>query len=207
MTPLRRRMTEDMILRNLAPGTIRQYVNCVAGCARHFNTSPERLGPEQVRSYLLHLVQEHHVSWSYYCQVRSALQFLYRVTLGMDWVVAEVACPKVPKRLPVILSPDELVRFFKAAHNLKHRVILMTTYAAGLRLSEVCRLQVEDIDSAAHGHPHSSVQGAQGSRRHALPSAPDDPPPVLEDPATQALSLPRMQARPADQSADGREGL
>src|SRR5208337_3512748 len=123
-------------------------VNCVAGCARHFNTSPERLGPEQVRSYLLHLVQEHHVSWSYYCQVRSALQFLYRVTLGMDWVVEEVACPKVPKRLPVILSPDELVRFFKAANNLKHRVILMTTYAAGLRLSEVCRLQVEDIDSA-----------------------------------------------------------
>ncbi len=147
MTPLRRRMTEDMILRNLAPGTIRQYVNCVAGCARHFNTSPERLGPEQVRSYLLHLVQEHHVSWSYYCQVRSALQFLYRVTLGRDWVVEEVACPKVPKRLPVILSPDELVRFFKAANNLKHRVILMTTYAAGLRLSEVCRLQVEDIDS------------------------------------------------------------
>ena len=115
MTPLRRRMTEDMILRNLAPGTIRQYVDCVAGFARYFNTSPERLGPEQVRSYLLHLVQEHHVSWSYYSQVRSALQFLYRVTLGMDWVVEEVACPKVPKRLPVILSPDEVVRFFKAA--------------------------------------------------------------------------------------------
>ena len=140
LTPLRRRMTEDMILRNLAPGTIRQYVNCVAGCARHFNTSPERLGPEEVRSYLLHLVQERHVCWSYYSQVLSALQFLYRVTLGRDWVVAEVACPKVPKRLPVILSPDELVRFFNAAHNLKHRVILMTTYAAGLRLSEVCRL-------------------------------------------------------------------
>jgi len=141
-------MTEDMILRNRAPGTIRQYVNCVAGYARHFNASPEGLGPEQVRSYLLHLVQERHVSWSYYNQARYALQFLYRVTLGMDWVVAEVACPKVPKRLPVILSPDELVRFFKAANNLKHRVILMTTYAAGLRLSEVCRLQVEDIDSA-----------------------------------------------------------
>ena len=186
-------------------GTIRQYVNCVAGLT---GTSTPLRAPraQQVRSYLLHLVQEHHVSWSYYCQVRSALQFLYRVTLGMDWVVEEVACPKVPKRLPVILSPDELVRFFKAANNLKHRVILMTTYAAGLRLSEVCRLQVEDIDSR-RGHPHSSVQGAQGSRRHALPSAPDNPPPVLEDPATQALSLPRMQARPADQSADGREGL
>ena len=100
MTPLRRRMTEDMILRNLAPGTIRQYVNCVAGCARHFNTSPDRLGPEQVRSYLLHLVQERHVSWSYYCQVRSALQFLYRVTLGMDWVVEEVRLPQGAQATP-----------------------------------------------------------------------------------------------------------
>jgi site-specific recombinase XerD len=148
LTPLRRRMTEDMILRNRAPGTIRQYVNCIVGLARYFNVSPERLGPEEVRSYLLHLVQERHVSWSYYSQVRSALQFLYRVTLGMDWVVEKVACPKLPKRLPVILSPDELVQFFKAVSNLKHRAILMTTYAGGLRLAEVCRLQVEDIDSA-----------------------------------------------------------
>ena len=128
MTPLRRRMTEDMILRNFAPGTIRQYIGCVARYARHFNTSPQGLGPEQVRSYLLHLVQERHISWSYYSQVRSALQFLYRVTLGMHWVVEKVACPKMPKRLPVILSPDELVRFFKAVRNLKHRAILMTAY-------------------------------------------------------------------------------
>jgi site-specific recombinase XerD len=76
------------------------------------------------------------------------LLFLYRVTLGKHWVVEKVACPKMPKRLPVILSPDELVRFFKAVSNLKHRAILMTAYAAGLRLVEVCRLQVEDIDSA-----------------------------------------------------------
>ena len=75
------------------------------------------------------------------------MQFLYRVTLGKDWVVEEVACPKLPKRLPVVLSLDELVRFFKAVTNLKHRAILMTAYAAGLRLSEVCRLRVEDIDS------------------------------------------------------------
>jgi len=148
MTPLRRRMTEDMILRNFAPGTIRQYVSCIARYARYFNTSPKDLGPEQVRSYLLYLVQERHISWSYYSQVRSALLFLYRVTLGKHWVVEKVACPKMPKRLPVILSPDELVRFFKAVSNLKHRAILMTAYAAGLRLVEVCRLQVEDIDSA-----------------------------------------------------------
>ena len=116
--------------------------------SRHFNAAPEGLGPEQVRSYLLHLVQERHVSWSYYNRARCPLRFFYRVTLGKDWVVQEVACPKVPKRLPVVLSPDELVRFFKGVNNLKHRAILMTTYAVGLRLSEVSRLQVEDVDSS-----------------------------------------------------------
>jgi integrase/recombinase XerD len=148
MTALRRRMTDDMILRNLAPGAIKQYVDCIARYARYFNRSPENLGPDHVRSYLLHLVQERHVSWSYYNQVRCALQFLYRVTLGKDWVVEQVVCPKVPKRLPVPLSLAETARFLEALRNPKHRVILMTTYAAGLRLSEVCRLQVEDIDSS-----------------------------------------------------------
>jgi len=87
----------------------------VSPISRHFNAAPEGLGPEQVRSYLLHLVQERHVSWSYYYQARCPLRFFYRVTLGKDWVVQEVACPKVPKRLPVVLSPDELVRFFRGS--------------------------------------------------------------------------------------------
>ena len=130
------------------PRTIEAYTECVAEFARHFHASPEDLGPEHVRSYLLHLVQERQVSWSVYNQARYALQFLYRVTLGQDWVVAEVACPKVPKRLPVVLSPDEMARFLDALHNPKHRALLMTAYAAGLRLSEVARLRVEDIDSA-----------------------------------------------------------
>ena len=147
MTPLRRRMIEDLVLRNRAPGTIRQYVECVSTFAQHFNVSPENLGPDHVRSYLLHLVQERHLSWSYYNQTHCALQFLYTVTLGKDWGVEEVVRPKVPKRLPVILSPDELVRFFNAVQDLKHRAILMTAYGAGLGLSEVCRLRVEDIDS------------------------------------------------------------
>jgi site-specific recombinase XerD len=148
MTPLRHRMIDDLILRNRAPRTIQAYTEWVADFAQYFNISPENLGPEQVRSYLLHLVQERHLSWSCYNQARYALQFLYRVTLRKDWIVAEVACPKVPKRLPVVLSPDELVRFFKAVKNLKHRAILVTAYGAGLRLSEVCRLQVDDIDSS-----------------------------------------------------------
>ena len=148
MPPLRRRLIEDLTLRNRAPGTIQQYVNCVAGFARHFHASPQHLGPEDVRSYLLHLVQERRVSWSYCNQVRCALQFLYNITLGKNWVVDQVACSKVPKRLPVPLSFDEMARFLEVLGNLKHRVILMTAYAAGLRLSEVCRLKVEDIDSS-----------------------------------------------------------
>jgi site-specific recombinase XerD len=148
MTPLRRRMTEDLILRNRSPRTIRAYTGYVADFARYFRTSPEHLGPEHVRSYLLHLVQERQASWNVYRQVRQAIQFFYRVTLGRDWVVAQVACPKAPKALPVVLSTDEMARFLGALENPKHRALLMTAYAGGLRLSEVARLRVEDIDAA-----------------------------------------------------------
>ena len=100
MTPLRRRMIEDLILRNLSPKTIRLYIEWVADFARYFHTSPEHLGPEHVRSYLLHLVQERQVSWNVYKQARLALQFLYRVTLGREWVVEKVACPKAAQEAP-----------------------------------------------------------------------------------------------------------
>jgi len=125
----------------------------------------------------------------------------------MDWVLEEVVCPRVPKRLPVVLSPEEMARFLEALDNPKHRAILMTAYAAGLRLSEVAKLRVEDIDSSRMVIRIRQAKGAQGSRRDALPSAPDHPPTVLEDPAAQASSLPWSQARPANQSADGPEGL
>src|SRR5215467_1562663 len=94
MTPLRRRMTEDLILHDRSPKTIRLYINWVADFARHFRASPDRLGPEHVRSYLLHLVQERRASCNVQKQARLALQFLYRVTLGKEWVVEKVACPK-----------------------------------------------------------------------------------------------------------------
>jgi len=148
MTPLRRRMTEDLILHNRSPKTIRLYIHWVADFARHFHASPEQLGPEHVRSYLLHLVQERQASCYVQKQARLALQFLYRVTLGREWVVETVACPKPPKTLPVVLSQDEMARFLDALENPKHRALLMTAYAGGLRLSEVAHLRVEDIDSA-----------------------------------------------------------
>ena len=147
MTPLRRRMIEDMKLRNLAPRTIQVYVERVAAFAKHFSKSPELLGQPEIRSYLVHLVQERHVSWSYYNQTVAALRFLYNVTLGRDDLLKRIACPKQPKKLPVVLSPEEVFRFFQAVPGLKHRALLMTAYAAGLRISEVVALLVDDIDS------------------------------------------------------------
>jgi integrase/recombinase XerD len=137
MTPLRRRMIEDMTLRNFTPQTIQSYVWCVARFARYFNLSPEHLGPEHARTFLLHLVQEKRASLSHYKQTRAALRFLYRVTLGREDVPNAIPPLKQPRTLPVVLSPDEVARFFAAIRNVKHRVILMTAYAGGLRVSEV----------------------------------------------------------------------
>jgi len=135
-----------MRLRNLAPRTIETYVERVAAFARHFAASPEHLGPEHIRSFLLHLVDQQ-ASWSLVNQTRCALRFLYRHTLKRPWVDDGVACSKVPKKLPVVLSLDEVAQLFAAVAKLKHRALLMTAYAAGLRLSEVVALRVEDIDS------------------------------------------------------------
>ena len=147
MTPLRLRMTQDMQLRNFAPGSVEVYVNCVARFASHFAKSPESLGPEHVRAFLLHLIEQRHVSWSYYNLHLQALRFLYNVTLGRPAALEHLVCPRTPKRLPVVLSPDELTRFFAAVGSLKHRASLMTAYAAGLRVAEVATLHVADIDS------------------------------------------------------------
>ena len=147
MTPLRQRMIEDMKLRNYADRTIEVYVQRIAAFAKHFGKSPERLDAADVRAYLLFLIQEKHASWSYYGQAICALRFLYRVTLGKDWVVEGVASPRKGQKLPVVLSPDEVTQFFEGITGLKHRGILMTAYAAGLRISEVVGLKVGDIDS------------------------------------------------------------
>jgi site-specific recombinase XerD len=140
-------MIEDMKLRNLAPRTIQAYVTRVARFARHFGRSPDALGRDEVRSFLIHLVEDKRVCWSIYNQTVAGLRFLYEVTLGREGVMVRIACPKQPKKLPVVLSLEEVARLFAAITGLKHRAILMTAYAAGLRISEVVSLRVDDIDS------------------------------------------------------------
>jgi len=147
MTPLRKRMIEALELRGSSPKTVKLYVDCVVRFARHFNKSPERLGAEDVRQYLLYLVHERKVAWSTYKQALSALRFLYRWVLERGEVVQDIRAPRPERRLPVVLSFAEVHRFFAAITSFKHRTLLMLAYAAGLRVSEAARLQVADIDS------------------------------------------------------------
>src|SRR3954451_23199647 len=147
MIPLRQRMIDDMTLHGLKPKTIRAYVGCIARFAQHFGKSPQVLGTAEIRSYLLHLNRDQHVSSSTYNQALCALKFLYRITLRKGWGLDGLARTRRQTKLPVVLSLDEVTRFFQAITSLRHRAILMTAYAAGLRISEVLALRLDDIDS------------------------------------------------------------
>ena len=147
MTPLRQRMIEDMRVRNLSPNTQRLYIDGVARFARYFGKSPERLGPEDVRTYQVYLIHQKHASSSALQQTVCALRFLYRNTLGKEWALPYIPAPKREKKLPVVLSQEEVSRFFEHLPNLKHRALIMTAYATGMRVSEVVSLRAADIDS------------------------------------------------------------
>jgi site-specific recombinase XerD len=148
MTALRQRMIEDMRLRNLSRHTVDAYVLAVKQFANHFKRSPEQSTSQDVRQYLLYLVQEKHASWSRYNIARCALQFLYQVTLGRDEHFAKLPCARDRRRLPTVLSTDELRRLFEVvAHHPRHKALLMTLYGAGLRISEALDLKPADIHS------------------------------------------------------------
>lgn len=146
LSPLRRRMIEDMTIRNLSPATQRSYISAVSKFSRHFRRSPDRLGLDEVRDFQVHLVAKG-VSWGSLNQVVCALRFFYGVTLGEAAIPERIPYARTPRKLPVVLSADEVVRFLEAVSGLKSRAALTTAYAAGLRASEVAGLLIEDIDS------------------------------------------------------------
>jgi integrase/recombinase XerD len=147
MTPLRQRMIDDLRIRNYSRDTINNYIRLVARFAEHFGRSPERLGPEHIRDYQLHLLANE-TSWGIFNQTVAALRFLYRVTLKRNWPLDRLPYGKKPKQLPCVLSQQEVLQFLGAITYRKHRMALTTAYAAGLRVSEVAALRVQDIDSA-----------------------------------------------------------
>ncbi len=149
MTPLRQRMLEDMQVRNLSPLTQRAYLDHVARFARYFHRSPDQLGPEEIRAYLVYLTNERQLAPSSIIITVAALRFVYTVTLRKRWTVQTVIpAPKEPQRVPVVLSPAEVVQFLDSVQSLHHRTILTTCYAAGLRISEAVHLTLSAIDSA-----------------------------------------------------------
>ena len=146
MSPLRRRMIEDMTVRNLSPATQRSYLAAVSKLSRYFGRSPDCLELEDIRAFQVHLVATG-ISWPALNQIVCALRFFYGVTLGHDAIPERISYARQPSKLPVVLSADEVVRFLEAIPSLKSRTALTTVYAAGLRVSEVVLLKIADIDS------------------------------------------------------------
>jgi site-specific recombinase XerD len=147
MTYLRQRMQEDLRLRNYSPRTIRSYTRTVAEFASYFHKSPDQLGPEQIRTWLLHLLNDRKLAWGTLQGARSALKFLYTRTLKQTWFDQEIIRPKVRRKLPTVWSREEVRALLDATKNTKHRALIAMYYSAGLRCQEALDLKVSDIDS------------------------------------------------------------
>ena len=169
MSPLRRRMIEDLTVRNLSPATQRSYTHAVAKFSRHFGRSPDRLALEEVRAFRVHLVACG-ISWPALNQTVCALRFFHGVTLApgtkCPGVPERIAYAREPQKLPVVLSADEVVRFLEAVAGLKSRTALTTAYAAGLRAAETVGLKLADIES---GRMMLRVEHGKGGKdRYAM---------------------------------------
>jgi len=162
-------MAEDMLVRNLATSTIDAYTYHVDNFARHFDLPAEQLGPDEIRQYQLHLIREKNVGWSSFNQAVCALRFLYRFTIPRDWHVAMIPFGKRPKKLPLVLGHEQATQLIECTTNLKHRTVLLTLYAAGLRLSEATHLKIADIDSS---RMQLRIMHGKGAKQRLVPMSP-----------------------------------
>jgi integrase/recombinase XerD len=140
-------MLEDLQIRRYSPTTIRLYLRAVAEFAKHFGRSPDQLGAEHIRRFQLFLIKEKKVSLSSYIQMICALRFFYTQTLNQKVAIERIPFPRGEKKLPLILSREEVKKLLDSTHHLRHRTLLATMYGCGLRVSEVAHLKVGDIDS------------------------------------------------------------
>jgi integrase/recombinase XerD len=168
MSALRQRMNEAMVLRGLAERTRETYLACVSGLAKHYGRSPDTLDAAAIQAYLLHLISERKLAYSSVNQAVCAIRFLFAIVLGQREVAFDIPMAKVPKRLPQILTREEISHLLAHGRDLRARTLLTTTYAAGLRLSEVCNLQLADIESSPERMCLKVRQGKGGKDRYTL---------------------------------------
>jgi site-specific recombinase XerD len=147
VTHLKKMMLEELQRRNYSQNTTRSYLQIVRDFARHFKRPPDQLGPDEIRQYQVHLIQERKMGVRTVGHCTAALRFFFVKTLKRHYPVEEVPYPKQPRRLPIVLSQEEAVALINSAKNLYHRAMLMTLYSTGMRRAELCKLKVEDIDS------------------------------------------------------------
>jgi len=169
LSPTTRRMADDMLIRNLAPSTIEAYTYHVDNFLRHCGRPAEELGPDEIRQYQLHLIREKQIGWSRFNQAVCGLRFLYRFTIPRPWHVAMIPFGKRPKRLPLVLGQEDASQLIQCTRNLKHRTVLLTQYAAGLRLSESRHLQIADIDAK---RMQLRVRQGKGRKERRIPLSP-----------------------------------
>ena len=168
MTQLRRRMVEDLRVRNYSDRTVRCYVNCVAAFARFFGRCPSRLGPEEIRQYQVHLAVDLKRSFTLLNQTVCSLRFLYRITLRANFPIELIPYARREKKLPIVLSREEIETLLDATSNLKHRAVIATFYSTGVRLSEIRAIRTEDIDA---DRGSIRVHG-KGSKQREVPLSP-----------------------------------
>jgi integrase/recombinase XerD len=169
VTTLRQRMIKDLTVRGLAENTHKSYLQAVTSLARYYNRSPDQINASEIQDYLIYLHEKRGLSWKSCNAARHGLRFFYRITLQQPDAHFYLPGAKEPTRLPQILNDDELVRLFTVSTNPKHRALLMTAYAAGLRASELCHLKVTDIDSTRMS---LRVEQGKGNKDRYAPLSP-----------------------------------
>ena len=168
MSELRQRMNDAMLLRGLADRTRESYIACVYALARYYRRPPDQLDATAIQAYLLHLITEKKLAYASVNQAACAFRFLFGVVLQREGARFDIPMAKVPKRLPLVLSRDEVASLFAHCKTLRDRTLLEITYAAGLRVSEVCALQLTDIEAASDRMCLKVRQGKGNKDRYTL---------------------------------------
>ena len=170
MTPLRQKMTDELVRRNYSEGTARAYLRSVKEFARYFNRPPDQLGPEHIRAYAAYLFEARQLSSSSVSQQVAALRFFYVKTFRKGWSVEDTPYPKRESGLPLILSVEEVSRLITAADTPYHRTLLMTAYGTGARRAEIVNLQLEDIDRSMM---RIHIREGKGGKDREVPLSPN----------------------------------